>query len=208
MRPLEASARKKGVKFLLNYHMDVIFREQPNSGRVLGIQASYTPTILPGTTTPLKSFRTDGNIDMTAKTVTVKANKAVIIGTGGSTGNVNFRRMFDPRLTEEFPLAGERVLAPGRQRRAGGDGGRRLAVGHGQPDHGSQRLPAQAADHRHAYELRRLDAGKPHLPRSAPPASASATGRTRSSSTRWASASTTRWKTAIPTAPPKASDTS
>ena len=53
---------------------------------------------------------------MDAETVTVKANKAVIIGTGGSTGNVNFRRIFDPRLTEEFPLAGERVLAPGRQR--------------------------------------------------------------------------------------------
>jgi len=105
MRPLEDSARKKGVKFLLNYHMDIIFREQPNAGRVLGIQASYTPTILPGTTTPLKSFRSEGNIDMTAKTVTVRARKAIIIGTGGSTGNVNFRRMFDPRLTEEFPLA-------------------------------------------------------------------------------------------------------
>ncbi|HET7838810.1 MAG TPA: FAD-binding protein, partial [Rectinemataceae bacterium] len=26
-------------------------------------------------------------------------------GTGGSTGNVNFRRMFDSRLTEEYPLA-------------------------------------------------------------------------------------------------------
>ncbi len=107
MRPLEASARKKGVKFLLNYHMDVLFREKPDSGRVLGIQASYTPTILPGTTTPLKSFRTDGNIDMNAKIVTVRAKKAVIIGTGGSTGNVNFRRIFDPRLTEEFPLAAD-----------------------------------------------------------------------------------------------------
>ena len=31
MRPLEASAREKGVKFLLNYHMDVIFRETPTS---------------------------------------------------------------------------------------------------------------------------------------------------------------------------------
>ena len=105
MRPLEASARKKGVRFLLNYHMDVIFREQPNAGRVLGIQASYTPTILPNATTPLKSFRSDGNIEMNAKTITVKARKAVIIGTGGNTGNVNFRRMFDARLTEEFPLA-------------------------------------------------------------------------------------------------------
>jgi hypothetical protein len=107
MRPLEASARKKGVKFLLNYHMDVILREKPDSGRVLGIQASYTPTILPGTTIPLKSFRTEGNIDMSAKTVTVRAKKAVVIGTGGSTGNVNFRRMFDVRLTEEFPLAAD-----------------------------------------------------------------------------------------------------
>jgi succinate dehydrogenase/fumarate reductase flavoprotein subunit len=105
MRPLEASARKKGVKFLLNYHMDAIFREKPDSGRVFGIMASYTPTVLPGSTTPLKSFRSDGNVNMTAKNVTVRAKKAVIIGTGGSTGNVNFRRMFDPRLTEEFPLA-------------------------------------------------------------------------------------------------------
>ncbi len=107
IRPLEASARKKGVKFLLNYHMDVIFRETPTSGRVLGIKASYTPTILPGTTSPLKSFRAQGNIEMATDTVTVKAKKAVIIATGGSTGNVNFRRMFDPRLTEEFQLAGE-----------------------------------------------------------------------------------------------------
>ena len=32
----------------------------------------------------------------------IRATKAVIIATGGSTGNVNFRRMFDPRLTEEY----------------------------------------------------------------------------------------------------------
>ena len=32
----------------------------------------------------------------------------MIIGTGGSTGNVNFRRIFDPRLTEEYcGVAGE-----------------------------------------------------------------------------------------------------
>jgi succinate dehydrogenase/fumarate reductase flavoprotein subunit len=105
MRPLEASARAKGVRFLLNYHMDVIFRERPQSGRVLGIQASYTPTILPGGNTLLKSFRSDGNIEMAKPMVTVRAKKAVIIATGGSTGNVNFRRMFDVRLTEEFQLA-------------------------------------------------------------------------------------------------------
>ncbi len=106
MRPLEVSARSKGVRFLLNYHMDVIFRETPTSGRVLGIKASYTPTLLPGTTTPLKSFRSQGNIDMDAETVTVKAKKAIMIATGGGTGNVEFRRMFDPRLTEEIQYAG------------------------------------------------------------------------------------------------------
>ncbi len=105
IRPLEASARKKGVRFLLNYHMDAIFREQPDSGRVLGIEASYSPTILPGTTTPLGSFRRDGNIEITANTVTVRARKAIVTGTGGSSGNVNFRRIFDPRLTEEIPTA-------------------------------------------------------------------------------------------------------
>ncbi|MFH1953545.1 MAG: hypothetical protein ABIL06_18250, partial [Pseudomonadota bacterium] len=106
-RPLEASARAKGVQFLLNYHMDSIIRETPTSGRVLGIKARYTPTILPGTSTPLKSFASQGNIDMTATNVNIKATKAVIIATGGHTSNVNFRRIFDPRLTEEFQVAGE-----------------------------------------------------------------------------------------------------
>lgn len=107
MRALENSARKLGVKFLLNYHMDIIYREKPNAGRVLGIKAHYTPTILPGTTVPLKSFRSDGNLDKTTQTLTVKAKKSVVIGTGGSTGNVNMRRMNDPRLTAEMPLAGD-----------------------------------------------------------------------------------------------------
>ena len=107
MRALEESARKKGVQFLMNYHMDKVFRETPASGRVMGIEASYTPTLLPGSDTPLKGFRGDENVAMDAETVTIKANKAVIIATGGSTGNVNFRRMFDPRATEELILAGE-----------------------------------------------------------------------------------------------------
>lgn len=32
----------------------------------------------------------------------IRARKAVVIATGGSTGNVNFRRIFDARLTEEY----------------------------------------------------------------------------------------------------------
>lgn len=106
-RPLENSAKRKGVKFLLNYHMDAIIRETPSSGRALGVRASYTPKFLPGSTTPLRPFRSDGVLAMTARTVTVKAKKAVIIATGGSSSNVNFRRMFDGRLTEEYQVAGE-----------------------------------------------------------------------------------------------------
>jgi succinate dehydrogenase/fumarate reductase flavoprotein subunit len=101
-RPLEASARAKGVQFLMNYHMDSIVRENPDSGRVIGIRAHYSPTFLPGSTTPLKGLFSDGNINTTAQTLTVKAKKAVIIATGGHTSNVNFRRIFDPRLTEEY----------------------------------------------------------------------------------------------------------
>ena len=41
-------------------------------------------------------------VDHNGQSLNIRANKAVIIATGGSTGNVNFRRMFDPRLTEEY----------------------------------------------------------------------------------------------------------
>ncbi len=79
MRPLEAVAKKAGVQLLLEHRMTAIYREQPTSGRVIGIAVANNGKIL-----------------------NVGANKAVIIATGGSTGNINFRRMFDPRLTEEY----------------------------------------------------------------------------------------------------------
>ena len=56
-----------------------LYRQAPNSGRVLGV-----------------AVETNG-----AK-LTIRAREAVIIATGGSSGNVSFRRMFDPRLTEEY----------------------------------------------------------------------------------------------------------
>jgi succinate dehydrogenase/fumarate reductase flavoprotein subunit/uncharacterized protein with FMN-binding domain len=106
-RPLEKSLRDAGVPFLMNYHMDTIVREAGENGKVQGIVAHYSPTILPGETEPLKGFFSEGNIDCSKEEVTVKANKAVIICTGGSIGNVNFRTMFDPRLGPEFDgLAG------------------------------------------------------------------------------------------------------
>ncbi len=84
MRPLEASARTKGVRFLLQHKLKNIVRESPNSGRVLGITVRFEN-----------------------KDVHIQAKKGFIICTGGHTSNVEFRRIFDPRLTEEYQTAGE-----------------------------------------------------------------------------------------------------
>ena len=79
MRPLEAAARRAGVEFLLEHRMVDVIRQQPRSGRVLGVG------VIGG-----------------GQRLSIRARKAVIIATGGMSGNVNFRRMFDPRLTEEY----------------------------------------------------------------------------------------------------------
>ena len=110
MRPLEASARKKGVKFLLNYKMTSLIREpstDKGAGQVIGVNVQYNPHIMPGSTAPLKSFRSEGNIDSTQPTMTLRARKGVIVATGGSTSHPEFRRMFDPRLTAEIQVGGE-----------------------------------------------------------------------------------------------------
>ncbi len=79
MRPLEVAAKKAGVQILLEHKMTAVYRQTPDSGRVTGVA-----------------------VDNKGKKLNIRAKKAVIIATGGSTGNVNFRRMFDPRLTEEY----------------------------------------------------------------------------------------------------------
>jgi succinate dehydrogenase/fumarate reductase flavoprotein subunit len=85
MRPLEAAARRANIPILLDHHMDSLIRESQTSGRVLGVVANNK-----------------------GKKLNFRARKAVILATGGSTGNVNFRRIFDPRLTEEYcGVAGE-----------------------------------------------------------------------------------------------------
>jgi succinate dehydrogenase/fumarate reductase flavoprotein subunit len=110
IRPLEASARAKGVRFLLNYKMTSLIREPSGNnqpGRVIGITAQHTPRIMPGATAPLKSFRSQGNIEGAQPTMNLRANKAVVIATGGSTSDIHFRRMFDPRLTPVIQVGGE-----------------------------------------------------------------------------------------------------
>jgi len=114
IRPLEAGARKLGIQFLLNYHMDAVIRssgEYSPTGRVVGITAHYTGgRIPPGSGTPLTSYADDmgmpGNIHMTQAEVNIWANKGVILCTGGHSSNVNFRRAFDYRLTDVYSNAG------------------------------------------------------------------------------------------------------
>jgi urocanate reductase len=82
VRRLEESARKAGVQILLRHSMTSIIRESPRSGRVLGVTAQYM-----------------------GKDINVQGKKGVYVGTGGNPGNVNLRRTFDPRLTEEYQQA-------------------------------------------------------------------------------------------------------
>jgi urocanate reductase len=82
VRQLEVAARQKGAEILLQHEMKSIIREGGRSGKILGITASHN-----------------------GATLNIQARKGVIIATGGHTGNVNFRRIFDPRLTEEYQQA-------------------------------------------------------------------------------------------------------
>jgi succinate dehydrogenase/fumarate reductase flavoprotein subunit len=77
--PLIVAARRAGVEILLEHRMTAIHRATPISGPVTGIEVAHR-----------------------GKMLAIGVRKAVIVATGGSAGNVNFRRMFDPRLTEEY----------------------------------------------------------------------------------------------------------
>lgn len=110
--------------------MDRIFREEPLAGRVVGIEAHYTPTILPGQKQPLVSWKTEGNVDFHEKIVTVKARKGIVIATGGNTGNVEFRRMFDPAPHRRNAGGRRRMVAAGRLWRTRRHGDRRGPLGH------------------------------------------------------------------------------
>jgi succinate dehydrogenase/fumarate reductase flavoprotein subunit len=86
VRPLAATARKMGVEILLQHRMTKIHREQPLSGRVTGITA----------------IEVDDNFQNKEKTINIRARKGVIVASGGCADNVQFRTMFDVRLTEEY----------------------------------------------------------------------------------------------------------
>jgi hypothetical protein len=84
VRQLAVAARRKGGEILLKHQMKSIIRDRAGTGKVLGIAVVNN-----------------------GATMNIEARKGVIIATGGHTGNVNFRRMFDPRLTEEYQQACE-----------------------------------------------------------------------------------------------------
>jgi succinate dehydrogenase/fumarate reductase flavoprotein subunit len=85
IRPLEEAARKLKVPILLRHRMTNLIRENTPSARVVGI-----------------------TVESNGAKLTIRAKKGVIIATGGHSSNVNFRRIFDPRLTEEYcGVAGE-----------------------------------------------------------------------------------------------------
>ena len=79
MHPLLAAAGTLGVEILLSHKFKSLHREQPNDGPILGVLAENQ-----------------------GRSVNIRARKSVILATGGSNTNLNFRRMFDPRLTEEY----------------------------------------------------------------------------------------------------------
>ena len=95
VRALERSARRKGVEILLSHKMTGLVREAPMSGRVIGVNA----------------VQVDRNFQPTDRTLTIRAHRGVILCTGGHGNNVGFRRLFDPRLTEEYQWHGQ-TLAP------------------------------------------------------------------------------------------------
>ncbi len=86
VRPLAQTARKMGVEILLKQRMTTIHREQPLSGRVTGITA----------------IEVDDWFQPTGKSINIRARKGIIVASGGCADNVQFRTMFDVRLTDEY----------------------------------------------------------------------------------------------------------
>ncbi len=112
-RPLEFSAREKGVEFMLHRCFDELVREQPSAGRILGLKAHYSPRNHPETGELLQSYWRNGNIDERRETIMIRARKAVILASGGHAGNPEVRSMFYPAMREPaFPTSGDSLQGP------------------------------------------------------------------------------------------------
>ncbi len=112
-RPLEFSAREKGVEFMLHRRFDELIREQPFSGRILGFRAQYSPGQHPETGELMQSYWQNGNVDERRETVNIRARGGVILASGGHAGNPEVRSMFYPALREPaFPTSGVALQGP------------------------------------------------------------------------------------------------
>ena len=100
VRALAKSARRKGVVLFLGHRLTGLVRHP-------GRPTEFTVETL-----------NDG------ATVELRAIGGVVLATGGSSGDVTFRRIFDPRLTEEY----QQVGAPYSRQSADGE---RAALAHG-----------------------------------------------------------------------------
>jgi len=84
VRALEKKVRDGGGEILLQHRMTSIIRETQTDGRVLGITVEHE-----------------------GRTLNIRALRGVLVATGGHSNNVEFRRIFDPRLTEEYRVSGD-----------------------------------------------------------------------------------------------------
>jgi hypothetical protein len=116
---------------MLNRHLDEIIREGRDSGRVIGVKASYTPRFSPKTGKRLESYWSNGNIDETKQVIYIRARRAVIVGTGGYMGNVPFRTMFDPRMSEPSMQYGTGLMGPLHEDASGILAGMKVGAGLG-----------------------------------------------------------------------------
>ena len=95
VRALERSARLKGVDILLSHRMTSVVREERTAGRVTGVTVGQV----------------DRDFQPMEQTLNIRALRGVVLCTGGHGNNVEFRRIFDPRLTAEYQWHGQ-TLAP------------------------------------------------------------------------------------------------
>ena len=142
VRGLEKSARAKGVEILLRHTLTRIVRDD-RSPRVQGITATVDN-----------------------KPVNIEARRGFIIATGGFTSNVAYRRMFDPRLTEEYQVAGE----PWSRQNADGEmlamalGAALWGTSNVASEHGRSVTKTRHIGARYGYENLRWNPGSPMFP--------------------------------------------
>lgn len=115
-RSLEFSAREKGVQFMLFRKFTELVREQPFAGRIVGIEAHYSPRNHPDTGELMRSFWQNGNVEERRETIRIRARKAVILASGGHAGNPEVRSMFYSAMREPaFPTSGLALQGPNGQ---------------------------------------------------------------------------------------------